>query len=251
MSLSPPRQGPAVCLYHRMGQVGRDHSGIVCSSRVIPEHEAQDWSIPSAPSLVCVLLLGHCTVKKLFLISRWNFLCMFLPVPPVLSLGTFEQSPAHEHEPGWPQGAEELNPTPAQPNHVPRTGRGRDSNPSPSEPQGPRWPGGGAAAPAPPGSGSAAAVPAAVAERRPLRPVPPAAMSAAGLVSAPPAAPPGPPAPAMAPAPDYYEEEELESAEEEDGERSARARDSDEGVWGGGGSVPGDGGMERGLSRGV
>ncbi|NXS84347.1 SDS3 deacetylase, partial [Erpornis zantholeuca] len=30
------------------------------------------------------------------------------------------------------------------------------------------------------------------------------------------------------PAPDYYEEEELESAEEEDGERSARARDSDE-----------------------
>ncbi|RLV99816.1 hypothetical protein DV515_00009505 [Chloebia gouldiae] len=32
----------------------------------------------------------------------------------------------------------------------------------------------------------------------------------------------------MAPAPDYYEEEELESAEEEDGERSARARDSDE-----------------------
>ncbi|NXM82130.1 SDS3 deacetylase, partial [Oenanthe oenanthe] len=36
------------------------------------------------------------------------------------------------------------------------------------------------------------------------------------------------PAPAMAPAPDYYEEEELESAEEEDGERSARARDSDE-----------------------
>ncbi|NXO91734.1 SDS3 deacetylase, partial [Certhia brachydactyla] len=35
-------------------------------------------------------------------------------------------------------------------------------------------------------------------------------------------------APAMAPAPDYYEEEELESAEEEDGERSARARDSDE-----------------------
>lgn len=69
-------------------------------------------------------------------------------------------------------------------------------------------------------------------------------MSAAGLVSAPPAAPPGPPAPAMAPAPDYYEEEELESAEEEDGERSARARDSDEGVCGGGGSVPG---VERGL----
>ncbi|KAJ7397176.1 Sin3 histone deacetylase corepressor complex component SDS3 [Pitangus sulphuratus] len=32
----------------------------------------------------------------------------------------------------------------------------------------------------------------------------------------------------MAPAPEYYEEEELESAEEEDGERSARARDSDE-----------------------
>ncbi|KAJ7423713.1 Sin3 histone deacetylase corepressor complex component SDS3 [Willisornis vidua] len=32
----------------------------------------------------------------------------------------------------------------------------------------------------------------------------------------------------MPPAPDYYEEEELESAEEEDGERSARARDSDE-----------------------
>uniref|UniRef100_A0A8C6Z846 SDS3 homolog, SIN3A corepressor complex component n=1 Tax=Nothoprocta perdicaria TaxID=30464 RepID=A0A8C6Z846_NOTPE len=32
----------------------------------------------------------------------------------------------------------------------------------------------------------------------------------------------------MPPGPDYYEEEELESAEEEDGERSARARDSDE-----------------------
>ncbi|XP_042721548.1 sin3 histone deacetylase corepressor complex component SDS3 isoform X3 [Lagopus leucura] len=55
-------------------------------------------------------------------------------------------------------------------------------------------------------------------------------MSAAGLVSAtPPApAPPGAPAPAMPPGPEYYEEEELESAEEEDGERSARARDSDE-----------------------
>ncbi|NXF89654.1 SDS3 deacetylase, partial [Eubucco bourcierii] len=36
------------------------------------------------------------------------------------------------------------------------------------------------------------------------------------------------PAAAMPPGPDYYEEEELESAEEEDGERSARARDSDE-----------------------
>uniref|UniRef100_A0A8C3KXV9 SDS3 homolog, SIN3A corepressor complex component n=1 Tax=Chrysolophus pictus TaxID=9089 RepID=A0A8C3KXV9_CHRPC len=32
----------------------------------------------------------------------------------------------------------------------------------------------------------------------------------------------------MPPGPEYYEEEELESAEEEDGERSARARDSDE-----------------------
>ncbi|KAK2523021.1 Suds3 [Columba guinea] len=55
-------------------------------------------------------------------------------------------------------------------------------------------------------------------------------MSAAGLVSAtPPApAPPGAPAPAMPPGPEYYEEEELESAEEEDGDRSARARDSDE-----------------------
>lgn len=63
---------------------------------------------------------------------------------------------------------------------------------------------------------------------RQLRPV---AMSAAGLVSAtPPApAPPGAPAPAMPPGPEYYEEEELESAEEEDGDRSARARDSDEG----------------------
>lgn len=38
----------------------------------------------------------------------------------------------------------------------------------------------------------------------------------------------------MPPGPEYYEEEELESAEEEDGERSARARDSDEGWWCGG-----------------
>lgn len=84
------------------------------------------------------------------------------------------------------------------------------------------------------GSGSGARVLALLPER-PAEPrlvfSRPAAMSAAGLVSAtPPApAPPGAPAPAMPPGPEYYEEEELESAEEEDGERSARARDSDEG----------------------
>ncbi|TFK04713.1 protein Wnt-10a [Platysternon megacephalum] len=55
-------------------------------------------------------------------------------------------------------------------------------------------------------------------------------MSAAGLVSpAPPApVPVGLPPAALPPGPEYYEEEELESAEEEDGERSGRARDSDE-----------------------
>ncbi|KAG8146192.1 hypothetical protein E2320_012569 [Naja naja] len=69
-------------------------------------------------------------------------------------------------------------------------------------------------------------------------------MSAAALVS--PALPPGPPLPppastlppgagaavaAAAAAAESYEEEELESpAEEEDGERSGRARDSDEGT---------------------
>ncbi|XP_044846095.1 sin3 histone deacetylase corepressor complex component SDS3 isoform X2 [Mauremys mutica] len=55
-------------------------------------------------------------------------------------------------------------------------------------------------------------------------------MSAAGLVSpAPPAPVPAGLPPAALPAgPEYYEEEELESAEEEDGERSGRARDSDE-----------------------
>lgn len=74
-----------------------------------------------------------------------------------------------------------------------------------------------------------------------MRP-PPVAMSAAGLVSAAPPAPvpPGTLPAALPPGPEYYEEEELESADEEDGERSARARDSDEGgrgprpgAWGG------------------
>ncbi|XP_075754259.1 sin3 histone deacetylase corepressor complex component SDS3 isoform X1 [Pelodiscus sinensis] len=55
-------------------------------------------------------------------------------------------------------------------------------------------------------------------------------MSAAGLVSPalPAPVPAGGPPAALPPGPDYYEEEELESAEEEDGERSGRARDSDE-----------------------
>ncbi|KAM7145044.1 sin3 histone deacetylase corepressor complex component SDS3 isoform 1-T1 [Macrochelys suwanniensis] len=53
-------------------------------------------------------------------------------------------------------------------------------------------------------------------------------MSAAGLVSPPAPVPVALPPAALPPGPEYYEEEELESAEEEDGERSGRARDSDE-----------------------
>ncbi|XP_039581775.1 sin3 histone deacetylase corepressor complex component SDS3 isoform X2 [Passer montanus] len=135
----------------------------------------------------------------------WNFPSMFLLVAFVLSLGGSEQSLVHEHEPRWPQRAEELNPTAStvQPRATHRAGPGLE--PATLRPAGPALAGRGRG-----GAGAA--------RKR----------SAAGLVSAPPAAPPGPPAPAMAPAPDYYEEEELESAEEEDGERSARARDSDE-----------------------
>lgn len=110
----------SVCITESQnGSVRRDHSGIISSSRVIPELVAQDcvqtfWNIPSeedsTASLVSVLPLGHCTVKNLFLISTWNFLCTFLPVPLALSLGTSEQSLVHEHKPRRPQPAEESHP---------------------------------------------------------------------------------------------------------------------------------------------
>uniref|UniRef100_A0A8D0C6Y1 SDS3 homolog, SIN3A corepressor complex component n=1 Tax=Salvator merianae TaxID=96440 RepID=A0A8D0C6Y1_SALMN len=115
-------------------------------------------------------------------------------------------------------------------------GRGKDTEGEKKSVQCPHTHTGPAAAAGQPG-GHAAGTVAAV---RPARPSPgPAAtiMSIAALVS--PALPPGPPPPAAALPPgigpaaaaaaESYEEEDLDSpADEEDGERSGRARDSDE-----------------------
>lgn len=68
------------------------------------------WNMPgegdSTPSLVCVPLLGHCTVKKPFLISRWNFLCMFVPI----ALVRLSRACSRNTSP-VPQATEEPSPT--------------------------------------------------------------------------------------------------------------------------------------------